>query len=555
MKSKYLFLATIFYISFIFCQEDFDVDINNFYQPASNNPFITLDPSCNTCFIMDIYNPNILIDYEIIDIKVNSSTLSPMGTYRISPFYLGFVKDTISSTAFEHNRGDYGYYDNVIFLNNKYANHLSSFVMIQGRKYDGLQSINSNSDILQNYFLNITKHYPKLSKSNFYGSVSTSLMYHKENISIPVYNYGSYNRKSNSYLNGFSVIANYSNIFKFKTSLSSQLTRGNHYLGLNLDEYTHWVNSEIHFQINDNISVTSLFNNKQNAIQNTDYSKISLNQFFLMGKINYEKIFFDFGVSYHYTEMVNAMPRFNFYLGYKIKDFLSISLNKKTTSFINRNYIIIDNLIFDSQPINLIDRYSIKINYANKLFSLMAEPFYLNDYFYIGNEQTDINSDSNYKSKIRGLNASLSFNSNYIVGNIKSGFYESENSIPINFYANYSLIFSPKINNKRFRPFIGIDGTYMNLNSSSYIDMIFNNENNSLYPFINLSDLSIDSFDTPYIKNTSLINFKLGLILNRFKISYHWINQLDEQVLFSFSENYQSIAPFSKLQVTWQFLD
>ena len=85
--------------------------------------------------------------------------------------------------------------------------------------------------------------------------------------------------------------------------------------------------------------------------------------------------------------------------------------------------------------------------------------------------------------------------------------------------------------------------------------MIFNNENNSLYPFINLSDLSIDSFDTPYIKNTSLINFKLGLILNRFKISYHWINQLDEQVLFSFSETYQPIAPFSKLQVTWQFLD
>ena len=56
----------------------------------SSKPFITLDPSYNTYYIMSPYNPNIFLDYEMIDLKINDSTLSPIGTYKIPPIYLKF---------------------------------------------------------------------------------------------------------------------------------------------------------------------------------------------------------------------------------------------------------------------------------------------------------------------------------------------------------------------------------------------------------------------------------------------------------------------------------
>ena len=34
----------------------------------------------------------------------------------ISPLLNNFMKDTVSSTAFEHNRGDYAFNENIIFI-------------------------------------------------------------------------------------------------------------------------------------------------------------------------------------------------------------------------------------------------------------------------------------------------------------------------------------------------------------------------------------------------------------------------------------------------------
>jgi len=109
-------------------------------------------------------------------------------------------------------------------------------------------------------------------------------------------------------------------------------------------------------------------------------------------------------------------------------------------------------------------------------------------------------------------------------------------------------LFAPKINRKRFRPFIGLNGVFMNLNESSYIDM----SNDNFFPFINNS---FDNSNSSSSKNINLLNIQLGIVLNRFKISYYFTNPINSNILFSFSDSYQSIAPFSKLQVTWQFLD
>ena len=154
--------------------------------------------------------------------------------------------------------------------------------------------------------------------------------------------------------------------------------------------------------------------------------------------------------------------------------------------------------------------------------------------------------------KITGINTLISFKNNYIIGEVNSSIYglnsiyNSYSNSPINFYLNYSILFAPQIGKKRFRPFIGLNGVFMNLNGrSGYIDI--NSDGN--FPFFNKNE----NFGLQ--KKALLANIQLGIIVKQFKISYHFTNPMNRDVLFSFSDSYQSIAPFSKLQVTWQFLD
>ena len=184
------------------------------------------------------------------------------------------------------------------------------------------------------------------------------------------------------------------------------------------------------------------------------------------------------------------------------------------------------------------DIYSLKMDYKNKFISFTLEPFQLADYFSL--------------TTINGLHAVFSFKNNYIISDLNAGLYLSENNyIPMNLYSNYSILLAPKINNKRYRPFIGINGIFLNLNESSYIDLVSIGED--LFPFmITGPNFNGEPWD---LKSVNLFSFQLGFILNQFKVSYHWTNPINEDVLFSFSNSYQSIAPFSKLQVTWQFVD
>jgi len=91
----------------------------------------------------------------------------------------------------------------------------------------------------------------------------------------------------------------------------------------------------------------------------------------------------------------------------------------------------------------------------------------------------------------------------------------------------------------------------MILNNSSYIDFTYSlNLDQNIFPFLNSSNSN--QF---FSKNVNLLNFELGFVLKNFKVSYHWVNPFNNYVFFSFDQDYQSIAPFSKLQVEWQFLD
>ena len=560
MCYKYLIII-YFLISILSANEDLDID--HFYEPALDGPCITFDPTYTTAFYLNHYNPNILSDYQILDIRINgsnltpgSSSLNPLGSYIISPLYNIFIKDTISSTAFEHNRGDYNYNENVIFINNKYENNLSSFFMAQSKKYDGLQSINSNSDPLQNYFLNISKKYFRLNES-LRGSISGSLMYHKENTIIPLIN-DSYSRNSEGFLSGFSV-SSYSDIFDFKLSNSFQLNRDNYELDSYSDVYTSWFDVESKLKINNFINIISLYQRKENSydyklsedfdnsVELDTNKKVILDKLFLTSQFKYNKLTFNLTLcmlnqdnnDYEY-QLIS--PRLNFNLIYDLNNTI-VSLNRVTHSYLNgfSMYDNSDELLFIDNT--LFDLTALKINYRNKFLNLMLEPFQLTSYIYHSESEDVFDFKLDRLGKVNGINTFLSFKNNYIIAELKSSFYNSDFSYPINFYSNYSILFSPKINKKRFRPFIGLNGVFMDLSENSYIDYLSQ-------PYINNSNSNSNIY-----KQINLLNVQLGIILNQFKISYHFSNPINSDILFSFTDSYQSIAPFSKLQVTWQFLD
>ena len=213
---------------------------------------------------------------------------------------------------------------------------------------------------------------------------------------------------------------------------------------------------------------------------------------------------------------------------------IEISINRASHSFVNG----FSNALFDLM--------TLKINYSNVFLKFIIEPFQLTSYSYNPEQE---NADLTRDGKINGINTLISFKNNYFISDINSSFYNSNYRSPINFYSNYSILFAPKINKKRFRPFIGLSGSFINLNESSYIDI---GSESNFFPFLNNTFQNSVASNS---KNVNLLNIELGIIINQFKVSYHFANPFNDDILLSFSDSYQNIGPFSKLQVTWQFLD
>ena len=554
--NKYLTITFLIYFSIIFSQNN-DIDISNFYEPVIDYNHITLDPNYSTSFLINTYNPNDIDDINLYDIKIDGSIMTPSGSYVISPLLNNFMKDTISSTAFEHSRGDYAFNENVIFIDKIVDSTLKTIFVAQSKKYDGLQSINSNSDALQNYFFNLSKKHHINDDLNLL--LSSTILYHKENTIIPLKSSSSYRRYSEDYLAGITLQSNYKNTFIFMLNNSFQNGRGNFYNNINSDRFCNWINFYGRYSYNKNIDFLIQTHNKENSIENltntNEFLKIKTisNEYILSAKLKHKNRVLKFSVykfDHNYmddfinngqlnnifsSEVKLNLPKFNFDFSYKYSDDITLTLKRFTES-----------CIYDYAKVRQNDINSLIINYKKDWFEIFLEPFYLTSYY--NDASFNINSLSK-EGEITGLNSFLMLEKKYLMANFKSSVYNSNYKTPLDYYFNYSILFAPKYKNKRFRPFLGLNGIHSKINSSNFID--FTNEENS---YVIWNDLINDS-NQPSSKNVSLINLELGLMLNNFKISYHFTNPLSEDILFSYSELYQSIPFFSKLQVTWQFLD
>ncbi len=541
---------------FLFCflisisiTKNHEIDIANFYEPTFDYNYFVFDPSYNTSFAINSYNPNNLEDINFYDIMIDGSLIGPVGSYMISPLINNFFNDTISSTAFEHSRGDYAFNENVIFIDNIIDSTLKTIFVAQLKKYDGLQSINSNSDPLQNYFFSLSKK--QSYQNNLELAVNSTMMYHKEKAIIPLVPSGSFTRNSEDFFGGITFDIDYNNKFSFIFNKSFQNGRGIFYNNLESDRFCNWSNISTNYSLVSNIDFSFKYHNKLNSLENLTESngseniKSSTKEYLLSSSLKLKKInlilslylsqsTFDEDLINYDLKLKSPNVNFDFFYNYS-KD-LSLRVKRFTNSYITKY-----------SQLNISEINSLDINFNIHDFRLSFEPFYLTSFF---NDIRDINQQTLQKEgEIFGLNSSFSYHKKNIIADVKSSFYNSNYYTPIDYYFNYSIFFAPKFYNKRFSPFIGLNGIFSKINNSNFID--FNSNQDSYFIWNDYGDTNGQFLD----KNVSLVNIELGLILNQFKLSYHFINPSNLNTLFSFSNSYQSIPFFSKLQVTWQFFD
>ena len=103
------------------------------------------------------------------------------------------------------------------------------------------------------------------------------------------------------------------------------------------------------------------------------------------------------------------------------------------------------------------------------------------------------------------------------------------------------MVIAPHLKSDRFRPFIGFDGTFTHIN------------NNNLFDPFEFGFINNVEYNSSKIINR--LNFKAGFILDRFKITFNYLNFLNNDILFTFDDKYESLDNFFSLEVNWQFLD
>ena len=90
MKLKKILLI----LSCLLAQDD--IDISKFYTPPSMNPIITFDNLNNSAYYFNSYYPYALLeDYQMLDIRINGSQFSPLGSYMMKPLYKNIQSDSL----------------------------------------------------------------------------------------------------------------------------------------------------------------------------------------------------------------------------------------------------------------------------------------------------------------------------------------------------------------------------------------------------------------------------------------------------------------------------
>ena len=492
-----------------------DIFLNNSeLQKIESGPFLSYDHINNTSFNFNCYNPFYLNDLQILDINVNSATYNPHGSFKFTQLHKDFETDSLISNGFEHKRGDYGYYENAIFINNKQQD-VSSFLLLHSRSQPRYYAQSSRGISLQNYLFNISKEneIDKLSK------ISMTFLYHKEDIYFPLSSNKFISRYNESYNLGLSSIFNFKRL-SINAEYSNQFTNGNHFKNNEVDELNQWSNILCKLKLNKRNFLHLDFKYKGSDLEmgnNNYYDEYIDTKIFLT--YYHKNSLFSFGYNHLFLNN-NIFDKYYINISYKnIDESITLGYNSE---FINQfTYYDLNELSNNSILHKVSLKLSRKENYIN------FEPFLIQ-----------------FKNDLYNINGTL-LNGRYTKDNLHLSFYsglylsDKEYFNPINKYLNYSLSYLIPGLSSRYKPFITFSGNFLDVNNSQFIDFFTENNN--------------DFNSRNNILNN--LNLKLGFVLNRFTIGFNYMNVLDNKHIYRFDQNSTSLGQFFGLDINWRFLD
>ena len=497
-------------VSFILPNNELN-SYSNFGEITSS-PIISYDHINNSGFYVNIFNPYKFNDEIILDLSINTSTYIPIGTFNIHKFKLKVKSDSTSNNSFNHSRGDYGYYDNTISIKKKH-NEISSIILLHSRSQPRYFLQSTKGISLQNYLINISKKNDK----SIINKISSTFLYHKENLVFSKSSSEFNNRFSDSYHFGISFDLELSR-FQLNANFCNQFTNGNHFNSEILDEYNNWIN------------ILSSYNiNKKNTISIRTVSKQTIHDKSTENSVNnYLDVFF-------YNRYINdqlsieiGFQSSNFNNSNKYKPYINMSI-KDLFKCITLSYIdFYDNQFSYSQAADLNSISHIQkgiIDYKKDNISIILNPFKLK----YDNNQYNL-SGFLVKTKLVNNNFKLK-----IIG----GFYDNDNKqkSSIESYLNYESTYAYPLENVRYKPFVSLGGNILKIN------------NEQMYMYFNFIDQSLfhESINNSFIK--------FGFLLEKFKISFRYDNCFNKQNFSFFNNNDFSLDKFYSLEVDWNFLD
>ncbi len=496
----------IFHLIFVL----FSITLAQFEDhPLEVNP----DQLGQSTFIISGSNPYILDDWHYRSLRIDGNFGIPVGSFRIKDILPDFKSDSLLTTYFKWNQGDYRYRQLQLGMLSTDENGNSIESAGVGRSFPGKYSHlgpdgTSSENVLQNYMLGINRH---LNQHEF----EFDWLYHRENTGLPIFIFSYFNRNIESYAIGGTYRYHHPN-FDSEVNTAQQITKAsndgwNLYLN-NIRILNRWFSTKNRILINPKLDYQIQMEAKETEYQYQDVSTERLNYSSVYSGLEWHlSEFTDISAGLRYTDN----SKFKIEFGYRNSTgILSMDISHKylLTMYRRSDLIIGPTGWFDNRA-----RIAVRTGGGQSDITIHFIQFE-GDHFW-------------------SVNPSVSLTLPWILFSAGSTVNSADSSLFSN-HSQFTIRIAPSLKHKPYKPFIQLKGVYIKSMGHKAFDLLHPR------PVIIILDDEME--------HTSL-NASFGLVFDRFELSF---NMIQFTVPGStVSPAILPIEPMNYLQVTWIFTD
>ena len=526
-------LTIFFLLSFLLPNDNLNIDYLS-DDLLSNSIYLDLESHNKTGYLFDKYNPDIMGDFEYMNFKIDGSMMYPI--LNSFPKQIFFNKTDTTSMSQLSIIQDHSsrYYDTSVSLKTYLRKELHSLTQVESKSIYGN---NYNQKFITSFYKNIDNLEFDVGYMYNQDDVITYIESSNDDFNRGIESFSSkfyikYKGASNMIIsNQFnSQISNY-----IKFGLSNPSDGQIDLMGKPI-EYLSETNWNV-FLINYTFGISSLELQSNYKYTVSDVSSHEFNQFFL-------------GNNYHHLSISSktSFNRHSFSIGidnYNNKNyyFLNYKFNYKRLllgAYIDNNVFLKvhdSSLLFPNMRKITSTDYKIELNYQNNNFMQSI---------LIGKKNTEaLNSDLPMSDNYIYYLYEASIKYDWLKLHLNYGKYNSE-ELYVQNYMSLSFIVSPKLENKRFRPYCKARISSIGINSNYSIS----NE-----------ELDLISDENSSITGMTVVDGEFGFLFNQFKVAFIKENMLQDYMYYSDDDNngnkFTPLANSSKylINIIWIFKD